>query len=253
MCLIVFSELEDLNRDSEYSFILLANRDEYYDRPTAPMGWWPDSFLAGKDLKAGGTWLGVSNDGRFAAVTNYKEDPKLNKDSRGDLVRNFLNKSILAKDYLPSLKLEDYSGFNLILIDQEGIHYSSNRSEDTIEISKEVNALGNRLLNSDTKKVREVRSSFKRLIQNKFSEDDLVGFMREKSGDLFNINREEFIDKEDQEFPYRFIKSDVYGTRCTTVFLIKKCGEIVVKEQVYLRGGEMGLIRSFTLNQTNPA
>ena len=100
MCLIVFSSLEDIKNESEYSFILLANRDEYYDRPTKSIHWWKEGYLAGKDLKAGGTWLGVSEDGRFAAVTNYREDPTVRESSRGDLVKNFLENQILEEDYL---------------------------------------------------------------------------------------------------------------------------------------------------------
>ena len=245
MCLIVFSSLEDIKNESEYSFILLANRDEYYDRPTKSIHWWKEGYLAGKDLKAGGTWLGVSEDGRFAAVTNYREDPTVRESSRGDLVKNFLENQILAEDYLQTLNKQDYAGFNLLLRDSSGVHYLSNRGGDGTQINNGVNALGNRILNSPTNKVKNVSDSFKELLHCNFTKEDLFKFMRKEEGDLTKVGMDEFIQTEDQELPFRFIKSEFYGTRCTTVYLINKNGSHHVLEQEYKKEGELGEIRSF--------
>ncbi len=245
MCLIVFSALGDIKNDTEYSFILLANRDEYYDRPTESIHWWKEGYLAGRDLRAGGTWLGVSEDGRFAAVTNYREDPSVRESSRGDLVKSFLENKVLAKDYLQKINKQEYAGFNLLLRDSTGVHYLSNRGGDGTQINNGVNALGNRLLNSPTSKVENVSNSFRELLHTRFTEQDLLKFMQREEGDLSKVGKDEFIRSEDQELPFRFIKSEFYGTRCTTVYLINKNGSHHILEQEYKKEGELGEIRSF--------
>ena len=134
MCLIVFSYKE--NKESLKTFpgslILAANRDEYYERPTKNMHWWePEEILAGKDLQAGGTWLAVSNDGRFAVLTNFKElaNGKEPLKSRGELVSNYItSKGVSSKEYLENIRERNYAGFNLLLGDKEGIHCISNLS-----------------------------------------------------------------------------------------------------------------------------
>ena len=106
MCLILLA----FKTDPAYKLILAANRDEYYDRPTAPAGFWKESphLLAGRDLRAGGTWLGITRKGRIGAVTNYR-DPgsvKENVPSRGRLVSNFLKGQEGPVEYLEKLDQE---------------------------------------------------------------------------------------------------------------------------------------------------
>ena len=123
MCLIVFSYQENKENSKAFpgSLILAANRDEYYERPTKSMHWWePEKILAGKDLQAGGTWLAVSDDGRFAAITNYKEliNEKADLKTRGELVSNYItSKGLSSIDYLENIKGINYAGFNLLLGD----------------------------------------------------------------------------------------------------------------------------------------
>jgi len=119
MCLIVF----DWRPDTAHGplFTLAANRDEYFRRETAPLGWWPDlpQILAGRDLAGGGTWLGVSRDGRFAALTNYRAPHDMRPDAptRGMLVADYLAGERLAPlDYLARVAERGamYNGFNLL-------------------------------------------------------------------------------------------------------------------------------------------
>ncbi|SVB31546.1 uncharacterized protein METZ01_LOCUS184400, partial [marine metagenome] len=147
------------------TFCLAANRDEYYERPTKTMHWWSENYsiLSGKDEQAGGAWLGVSKDGRFAAITNFKEilEDKEALKSRGHLVTNFLlNKDLLAKSYLKDIKKEEYAGFNLILLDREGVHYFSNRTLEKNDIEDGCHVMGNMLLNSNTPKTKKAKSEF---------------------------------------------------------------------------------------------
>ncbi|MBB1518856.1 NRDE family protein [Aquipseudomonas guryensis] len=124
MCLIVFA----WRPGHAQPLVLAANRDEFYNRTSLALGEWPDApgLYAGRDLQAGGTWLGVSADGRFAALTNIR-DPRQAKGprSRGELVVDFLRGTLDAEHYLAELseRLEQYSGFNLLLGNRDALYY----------------------------------------------------------------------------------------------------------------------------------
>ncbi len=244
MCLIVFSYQE--NKESSKAFpgslILAANRDEYYERPTESMHWWEsEGVLAGKDLQAGGTWLAISDDGRFAAITNYKEPTNGNTDlkSRGELVSNYItSKGVTSSEYSENIKGKNYAGFNLLLGDKEGIHYSSNRTEEVDKLEPGIHAVGNLLLNPQTKKYIKVKNQFKELLQTNPDEDGLLEFMKGDSGDLSDLDMAGFKETEHEEIPYRFIKSDYYGTRNTTIITINETGEYKISEQNFSENGK---------------
>ena len=244
MCLIVFSYQE--NKESSKAFpgslILAANRDEYYERPTDSMHWWEsEGVLAGKDLQAGGTWLAISDDGRFAEITNYKEPANGNTDlkSRGELVSNYItSKEVTSSEYLENIKGKNYAGFNLLLGDKEGIHYFSNRTEEVYKLEPGIHAVGNLLLNSQTKKYIKVKNQFKELLQTNPDEDGLLEFMKGDSGDLSDLDMAGFKETEHEEIPYRFIKSDYYGTRNTTIITINETGEYRISEQNFSENGK---------------
>ena len=235
MCLIVFSVTKQKNRSSSnsvFSIILMANRDEYYERPTSSMDWWKDKpILAGRDRQAGGTWLGINKNGRFAAITNHKEEA-LDREyelSRGKLITDFLQEDNLsAKDYLTSLQGSSFAGFNILLSDSEGVH-----------------ALGNRYLNSNTEKVIRIKSDFTDYQQSSKNKDYAFEMMTQNSGSLEAKTQQELKKKDYEEIPYRFIKSNFYGTRCTTYLSIGSSGEINVSEQNYSEGGEAGQRKDF--------
>ncbi len=117
MCLIVFAK----NVHPKYKLIFAANRDEFYNRPSEQAEFWPEhpELLAGKDLQAGGTWLGITKQGKFAAITNFRDLKNLKTDapSRGKLTLDFLLSNISPEEYYAELlpKLNDYNGFNLLL------------------------------------------------------------------------------------------------------------------------------------------
>ena len=130
MCLIVVG----WRVHPDYPLVLAANRDEFYARPTANAARWPDApqVFGGIDLEAGGTWLGVTESGRFAAITNVRE-PNMAKGaiSRGALTRDFLLADTPAKTYAEQLDDSAYAGFNLLLGDGESLVYCSNRGGET--------------------------------------------------------------------------------------------------------------------------
>src|SRR4249920_3418214 len=124
MCLLVFA----WNIHPRYRLIFAGNRDEFHDRPAAPMAWWPDApqVLAGRDLQAGGTWLGLSARAAFGVVTNYRElqRPTPGMPSRGALITDYLNGSAAAAEFLAGLATgaDHYAGFNLLLADSHEMH-----------------------------------------------------------------------------------------------------------------------------------
>lgn len=115
MCLI------GLRISDQGELLIAANRDEFADRPTQPMHWWNDTMLAGKDLRAGGTWLGLTRTGRFAAVTNVRDpaikDHPVPLGSRGRIVSEFLQSEMSAEEFLEGLiaQLTAASPFNLLV------------------------------------------------------------------------------------------------------------------------------------------
>ena len=122
MCLIAWH----WQPGSAKQLLLVANRDEFYARPTAPLHWWDDAdILAGRDLQAGGTWLGVSRTGRLAALTNHRDPTRQRADapSRGELVSGFLRSQLSAEAYLRQLSqhANDYNAFNLLVYDGKNL------------------------------------------------------------------------------------------------------------------------------------
>ena len=126
MCLIVLA----WRVHPEQALIVAANRDEFHARPAAPAGYWEDhpDILAGRDLEARGTWMGVSRAGKFAAVTNYRgaAEPSA-AESRGALVSRYLANGAAAGTYLTRIDGKSYSGFNLLAADDTELWWMSNR------------------------------------------------------------------------------------------------------------------------------
>lgn len=165
MCLILFG----FNIHQDYKLILIGNRDEFYDRPTAAAAFWDKAphLLAGKDLLAGGTWFGITKSGRLAGISNYRDPKSLKKDapSRGRLISRFL----LSDDSPPYLEgvIKDesrYNGFNLIIGDREELFWYSNMGKGMRKLSPGIYGLSNHLLDTPWSKVVKGKSELTRLI-----------------------------------------------------------------------------------------
>ena len=144
MCLIAWN----WQPDSQQPLLLIANRDEFYARPTAPLDWWQDApILAGRDLQAGGTWLGVSRNGRLAALTNHRDPANVRADapSRGELVSGFLQSEVIAEDYLNELagRAADYNPFNLLVFDGARLMGLESRHAKVITLQPGIGAVSN--------------------------------------------------------------------------------------------------------------
>jgi len=257
MCLIALSveKTKDWNGKDSYFFIIIANRDEYHERPTTQMHWWSNNqILAGKDEEAGGTWLGTNKEGKFAAITNLKENTNSKYlVSRGELVTGFLESDLSAKSYLEQLESnkEQYAGFNLIVGDKNGLFYLCNRIDGIFFIPEGIHALGNLTLNSSTKKIEAIKNDFQEIIHEGFSKQKGFKIMKQDYGSLHEKTKKELKVRDGEEIPYRFIRSPIYGTRCTTVFSSLPSGEVNISELTYKKEGIEGSSVDFSFNIKN--
>jgi uncharacterized protein with NRDE domain len=213
MCVVALS----LDAHPKWRIILAGNRDEFHTRPSAPVARWDDAdshIVAGRDLVSDGTWLGVSELGRIAVVTNIRTDtpPDPAKASRGDLVTNYLRGKV-APDMAA---LDTFNAFSLITIGPEGATLSANRpSPMTMSIPAGVHGLSNGLPYEDWPRKSRLIEAFSEVINNA---DDLPEAM-------LDLLASESIDDS------IFIRSDVYGTRCSTLALVDYQGIGLILER----------------------
>ena len=158
MCVVGFQ----WHPGSPEPLLILGNRDEYYERPTAPLAWWEGGrILAGRDLQAGGTWLGVTRAGRVAVLTNFR-DPTLirpNGPSRGQLPVRFLEGDASASAFLEVLRPEaaSYSPFNLLLYDGEDLLGYESRGDRVVRFEPGVHAVSNGAFDEPWPKVERLK------------------------------------------------------------------------------------------------
>jgi uncharacterized protein with NRDE domain len=170
MCLIVFA----WQVIPGTPLIAAANRDEFYDRPAAPAAWWEDhpQVYAGRDLRGGGTWLGVTRDGRFAALTNIRapSEKRSNAPSRGALVANYLAGQATAQEYVDEIAInaDSFNGFNLLVGDCNQLIWFSNGKKDDPRngrpLAPGIYGLSNDLLDSPWPKVVRTKAQFASLL-----------------------------------------------------------------------------------------
>lgn len=228
----------------DFPLIVAANRDEFYHRPAAPAQFWEESphVLAGRDLQAGGTWLGVTRTGRFAALTNYREPgAPAGALSRGLLVSGFLEGQMSAADYADQVAQagQQYSGFNLLLGDAQGLLAVSNRGLAPTPLPPGVHGLSNHLLNTPWPKVEKVKRGLAALLQQPLSDEALLALMRDDqpAADADLPHTGVGLEMERLLSPL-FIRSPRYGTRVST--LLRMGEHIHFSEQAFDEGKEAG-------------
>jgi len=228
MCVIFFS----FQKHPEFPLILLANRDEFYNRPTERAKYWKDfpQIFAGRDLVGKGTWLGVNSQGKFAAVTNYRQPfaPK-GLHSRGNLTANFLKSDESAEDYLKEIQKQkdDFSGFNLLVGEinnqKNELFYFSNRGGEIKKLESGIYGLSNHLLDTPWRKVEKGKQFLRENLIGKFSKDACFQLL----GDETLADDEDLPDtgigyEREKLLSAIFIKTPIYGTRCSTVLTFDK-------------------------------
>lgn len=223
-----------------YRLVLAGNRDEFHDRPTAPLGWWQDDprILGGRDLKASGTWLGVARSGRFGVVTNYRDlqAPIEGAPSRGNLIPRFLTGATSPKEFLDDLRgaAPRYSGFNLLVGGTRALYYFSNRGPKAPTVlAPGIYGLSNHLLDTPWPKVSRTRASFERVMAgNDIAPESLFGVLADRDPapdpDLPSTGLP--ADWE-RVVSAPFIVNERYGTRCSNVLLVERNGRTVLHER----------------------
>ena len=229
-----------------YRLVIAANRDEYHARPAAPAHWWDDDadILAGRDLEAGGTWLGISRDGRFAALTNYR-DPARRRNgarSRGMLVSGFLRSGVPAPEYLSEVAAdgERYNGFTLLACDGDVLAWYSNRGGEPAVVPPGVHGLSNHLLDTPWPKVEEGKLDLLSLLARRPpTPGDLLGLLDRHEAAADDRLPDTGVGRErERDLSPRFILGEDYGTRCSTVVLVSAEGDVVFRERSFDAAGE---------------
>jgi uncharacterized protein with NRDE domain len=257
MCLIVFA----WNAHREYSLVAAANRDEWRARPTARLHWWSheeargDSeylqaitceyshhhhtrtgVLAGRDLKDGGTWMGVTTSGRFAALTNFR-DPRNMKPgapSRGALVREFLEGSSSPREYSQSLaeRMHDYNGFNLLAGNREELWWMSNRGGAPMALPPGIHGLSNGLLNEPWPKVARAKARMAEAAAGGINEEELWALLANDAAAPDDELPDTGVGIEwERRLSPALIRGDRYGTRSSALIWMNRDGSIRFSER----------------------
>lgn len=234
MCLIAFA----FDAQPDYALVLAANRDEFYDRPTAPAHFWDEEpgLLAGRDERAGGTWMGVTRAGRFAALTNHR-DPERRRDdapSRGTLVTRFLRDQRAPQAFLDDLaeRADRYNGFNLLAGTfpsggDPALAYLSNRSDAGPQaVAPGVHGLSNELLDTPWPKVEKADAALRALLEaDRPAPEPLLDLLNDRTPAPRDALPDTGVpDDLERALSSVFIQTDGYGTRSSTALLIGRGG-----------------------------
>ncbi|MBY0146408.1 NRDE family protein [Neobacillus niacini] len=237
MCLILFA----YKVHPKYKLMVAANRDEFYQRPTAPAHFWEDDseILAGRDLEKMGTWMGITKSGRFAALTNYRDPQEATegKRSRGELVANALQYKGEIKEYMQSLvnNKDLYPGYNLLAGDGDELYYYSNVGQELKKITPGIYGVSNHLLNTEWPKVQAGKEGLAVILKSEHEDyiEPLLTLLQKADQAPDEKLPQTGVSLEwERMLSPMFIKSGDYGTRSSTVLLMEE-KEIHYVERVF--------------------
>lgn len=243
MCLILLAH----RVHPDYPLVIAANRDEYYQRPTARAAFWQDypQILAGRDLECMGTWLGVTRAGRFAALTNFR-DPRVSKTdapSRGQLVSDFLTSGREPREYLEEVaaRAQHYNGFNLLAGDVDGIFYFCSRTGSMQQVSHGIHGLSNHLLDTPWPKVARGKQRLQAVLEHEPSAEVLLDLLHDREPAAENELPDTGVGTDlERVLSPALIVSPQYGTRASTAVLFGSDGSVSFSERTILPGGDTG-------------
>ncbi|WP_333972907.1 NRDE family protein [Alteromonas mediterranea] len=247
----------------DYPLIIAANRDEFYGRPTSPSHFWnsyPD-LLAGQDLEANGTWMGVTRNGTMAALTNVRAPNSINKNavSRGELVAKWLKQDQVdathcaQSQYLKTLEntRHQYNGYNLLFGNVKALQVYNNVNNSTHSIDTGVYGLSNADIATPWPKVTQGVTALNDYVANKSSiiDDDLFDILRcdNKANDA-QLPDTGIGYEWEKALSSIFIQTEKYGTRTSTLLLVDKNNTISWKERRFSDKGEVLETRAFSFS-----
>ena len=251
MCLISFA----FQYHPDYPLLVVANRDEFHARPSAQLDFWEEypQLLAGRDLVAGGTWLGLTRHGRFAAITNHRNPPNTpaTPRSRGMLTLDFLVGRATPMDYLTELAQEGdrYAGFNVLVGTPSEMAYFSNIEGQARRLAPAVYGLSNGTLDSDWPKQRHAREGLIDLVASPVDHKAMAAIVagRDPAPDAQLPDTGVGLAQE-RALSSAFINLPGYGTRATTTLSISTQGEVQMTEQRFSEGGQAAGASEFSFH-----
>ena len=245
MCLLTFR----WNQHPTHALVLAANRDEFYERPTDPAHFWDDAphVLAGRDRSAGGTWMGVTRTGRWAALTNVRaldiRDPKPDAPSRGHLVADFLTGTTSPRNYIADVAARGsrYNGFNLLVGTPACCLYYSNHDGTIRTVSPGTHGLSNHLLDTPWPKVERSTRRLEQAVETANGAAPNPNALLDLLDDRTRAPDEALPDtgvglEAERMLSPPFIESPDYGTRASTVLLLRYDGRVRFVEQTFVQG-----------------
>ena len=249
MCLLVVA----WRSHPRYRLVVAGNRDEFHDRSTAPLGWWNDEpgTLAGRDLRAGGTWLGLARSGRFGLVTNFRDanGASATAPSRGQLVPGFLRGDRPAAGFLDALRpmAPDYAGFNLLLGDGRGLRYFTNVGDEAPRaLPPGIYGLSNHRLDEPWPKLVRTRQRFAAALADANPEPaQFFELLADRTPAEYESPPDRGLPPDlERALSAPFVRHDLYGTRCSTIVLVEHSGHTVVLERRFdVAGTQSGAAR----------
>ena len=253
MCLILLA----WRAHPGHALVVAANRDEYFERPARAAAFWDDApeVLAGRDLTAQGTWLGVTRAGRFASITNYRNPAErmAAAPSRGRLVTDFLTGAHRPSAYFAGIvpQANEYNGFSMLAADRSSLAFFSNREGAVRQIEPGVHGLSNELLDTPWPKVEKGRQRLGALLAGTFDPAAYLELLgdTEPAHDLHLPDTGVGAEWERRLSSIRIAGGD-YGTRCSTVLRIGTDGNVEFWERSYdCEGAAIGTLHfGFTLS-----
>jgi uncharacterized protein with NRDE domain len=237
MCLIFFS----IGKHPRYKLIMAGNRDEFYDRKTAPADFWPDSpeILGGRDLEAMGTWLGVTRNGKISMLTNFRDPKNINPSapSRGKLVSDYLISSLSPGEYMRDIAGMGgaYNGFNLLAGTPQEMWYYSNYGGKPSKLEPGYFGISNHLLDTPWPKVLKGKEKLKRFFVSEEPEPDTIfDLLYDADTAPVELLPDTGLTREREiALSSMFIKTSGYGSRCSTIVLVDRHDHLTFIERVY--------------------
>ena len=237
MCLIFIS----FQHHPNYKLIVAGNRDEFYNRKTEAANYWRDypQILAGRDLEAGGTWLGITNSGKISMLTNYRDPNNINPaaPSRGQLVSDYLKSDITPESYMREIEADGnkYNGFNLIVGNPEELWYYSNYRNGVTNLASGFYGISNHLLESPWPKVLVGKQKIATALNgNNVDPEQLFEILYDDHvADDDKLPQTGLPLERERALSSMFIKTPNYGSRCSTVVLVDRSNEVFFSERVY--------------------
>ncbi len=248
MCLIAIA----WRAHPRFPLVVAANRDEWRERPAEAAHWWPDhpEILAGRDLKAGGTWMGVTKGGRFAAVTNFRDpsDKRSTALSRGALVTGFLLDRRAPVEFLADLasRAALFNGFNLVVGDGTTLLGLGSRDPAPFEIAPGVHGLSNHRLDEPWPKVIRAKAAMASALGDEDPAPRLFEMLADTRGCEDSALPDTGVGIEwERRLAAPLIVGDDYGTRASTLLTMASDGAVRFEERAIGPGGAIEGVRTF--------